>query len=299
MNELGILVSFFVVVLAFVSGLGYLFLNRSGGAASGTTAALDAPPADSFRETLKSLGALVPKRSQHVDHYRLLLSHAGYRHPDALTTFFGIKAASILVAVCLLALVSLIASGDSTGVILAMIAGAGIGHLAPDRILRATHARRDRYLRGSLPIALELMILGLEAGQGLDTVISETARELDESHPELAEEFNLVLMEMLASRSRQEALRGLVDRNTEPEVKRIAQVLIDGDRFGTGLAAALRNQLRFLRTRMRQSAQEQARKVSVKLVFPIFFLIFPAILLVTLGPAVILVFNALTKMLAI
>ena len=198
-----------------------------------------------------------------------------------------------------MALISLIAAGDSTGVVMAILAGAGIGHLLPDRILRSTHTRRDRYIRGSLPIALELMILGLEAGQSLDSVVSETARELDESHPELAEEFNLVLMEMLASRSRQEALRGLVERNTEPELKRIAQVLIDGDRFGTGLATALRNQLRFLRTRMRQSAQEQARKVSVKLVFPIFFLIFPAILLVTLGPALILVFSALSKMLEI
>ena len=171
--------------------------------------------------------------------------------------------------------------------------------MLPDRVLRSTHRRRDLCIRSSLPIALELMILSLESGQSIDSAISETARELNESHPELAEEFNLVLMEMLASRGRQEALRGLVERNSEPEIKRIAQVLIDGDRFGTGLATALRNQLRFLRTRMRQSAQEQARKVSVKLVFPIFFLIFPAILLVTLGPAVILVFNALSKMLAL
>lgn len=292
MAELPILIGFFVVVMGCLTGLGYVFMNRGDG-----TAAIDAPPADSLKESLKNFGALVPKRSQHVEHYRVLLSHAGYRHPDALTTFFGIKAATILAAVCLLALISLIAAGDSTGVVLAALAGAGIGHLLPDRILRSTHRKRDRYLRNSLPIALELMILGLEAGQSLDSVISETARELDESHPELAEEFNLVLMEMMASRSRYEALRGLVDRNTEPELKRIAQVLIDGDRFGTGLAGALRNQLRFLRTRMRQSAQEQARKVSVKLVFPIFFLIFPAILLVTLGPAVILVFKALTKML--
>lgn len=292
MNEIAILIGFFVAVVGCITGVGYVFLNRGG------TAALDTPPA-SFRETLKNFGALVPKRSQHVEHYRQLLSNAGYRHPDALTTFFGIKAATILGFASVLALVSLIAAGDSTGVLMAVLAGAGIGHLLPDRILRATHARRDRYLRGSLPVALELMILGLEAGQGLDSVIGETARELDVAHPELAEEFNLVLMEMLASKSRQEALRGLAERNSEPEVKRIAQVLVDGDRFGTGLAGALRNQLRFLRTRMRQSAQEQARKVSVKLVFPIFFLVFPAILLVTLGPAVILVFNALSKMLAI
>lgn len=293
MNEFAILIAFFIAVVGCITGVGYVFMNRGGG-----TAAIDSPP-PSFKETLKNFGALIPKRSQHVDHYRQLLSNAGYRHPDALTTFFGIKAASILGFASVLALVSLIAAGDSTGVVMAVMAGAGIGHLLPDRILRATHTRRDNYLRSSLPVALELMILGLEAGQGLDSVIAETARELDATHPELAEEFNLVLMEILASRSRQEALRGLADRNSEQEVKRIAQVLIDGDRFGTGLATALRNQLRFLRTRMRQSAQEQARKVSVKLVFPIFFLIFPAILLVTLGPAVILVFNALAKMLSI
>jgi tight adherence protein C len=292
MPELSVLIGFFVVVMGGVVGLGFVFMNRGGG-----TVAMDAPPAGSFRETMKNFGALIPKRSRHVEHYRGLLSRAGYRHPDALTTFFGIKAAVILATSCVLAMVELIVSGDSAGVVMAIVAGAGIGHLLPDNILRATHKRRDRYLRNSLPIALELMILGLEAGQGLDSVIAETARELNVSHPELAEELNLVIMEMLASRSRQEALRGLVDRNTETEVKRIAQVLIDGDRFGTSLAAALRNQLRFLRTRMRQSAQEQARKVSVKLVFPIFFLIFPAILLVTLGPAVILVFNAMSQML--
>ena len=293
MNEFAILIAFFIAVVGCITGVGDVFMNRGGG-----TAAIDSPPA-SLKETFKNFGALVPKRSQHVEHYRQLLSNAGYRHPDALTTFFGIKAATILSFASVLALVSLIAAGDSTGVVMAVMAGAGIGHLLPDRILRATHTRRDNCLRSSLPVALELMILGLEAGQGLDSVIAETARELDATHPELAEEFNLVLMEIFASRSRQEALRGLADRNSEQEVKRIAQVLIDGDRFGTGLATALRNQLRFLRTRMRQSAQEQARKVSVKLVFPIFFLIFPAILLVTLGPAVILVFNALAKMLAI
>lgn len=294
MTALPLLIGFFLLVMICITGLGYVFSQRGDG-----TAAMDPAPGGSLKESLKNFGALIPKRSQHVDHYKQLLSNAGYRQADALTTFFGIKAATILVSACLFALLAMIFEGDSSSVFMAVVAGAGIGHLAPDRVLRSTHTRRDHYLRNSLPIALELMILGLEAGQGLDAVISETARELDESHPELAEEFNLVLMEMLASRSRQEALRGLVDRNTEPEVKRIAQVLIDGDRFGTGLATALRNQLRFLRTRMRQSAQEQARKVSVKLVFPIFFLIFPAILLVTLGPAVILVFNALSKMLSI
>lgn len=294
MAELPLLIGFFLVVVAGITGLGYVLMQRGG-----ETAALDGPPADPFRETLKSLGAIVPKRSQHVAHYRTLLSRAGYRHPDALTTFFGIKAATILIFACVFSLCSLISTGSSTGIFLAITAGMGIGHLLPDRILRLMHKRREDYIRRSLPIALELMILGLEAGQSLDSVIAETAREIDETHPELADELNMVLLEMLASRSRQEALREMIDRNTEVELKRVGQVLIDGDRFGTSLASALRNQLRFLRTRMRQNAQEQARKVSVKLVFPIFFLIFPAILLVTLGPAILLVFAALAKMMAI
>jgi tight adherence protein C len=264
----------------------------------GESAVIEGSSAHPLRQALRNVGTIVPKRSQHVEHYRRLLGHAGYRHPDALMTFFGIKAASILGFACIAAMCALISTSQTSPALVAVIAGSGIGHLLPDRILRLMHARRDRSLRRSLPIALELMILSLEAGQSLDATIGETARELRPTSPELSEEFQLVLMEMLASRGRQEALRELIARNTEPEIKRITQVLIDGDRFGTSLATALRNQLRFLRTRMRQGAQEQARKISVKLVFPIFFLIFPAILLVTLGPALILVFSALSKMLA-
>jgi tight adherence protein C len=276
-----------------ITAAGYVWMRRDGDAA-----AIETGPVDPLRQTLKVFGELVPKQSKHVDHYRKLLGHAGYRHPDALPTFFGIKAASILGSACVFLMLALIASAQPSGALVAIMAGAGLGHLVPDRILRIMHVRRDRYIRTSLPIALELMILSLEAGQSMDATIGETARELNESHPELAEEIQLVLMEMIASKSRQEALRALIDRNTEPELKRITQVLVDGDRFGTGLASALRNQLRFLRTRMRQNAQEQARKISVKLVFPIFFLLFPAIMLVTLGPALILVFSALSRMLA-
>ena len=294
MGDLGLLLFFFVIVMGGVTFAGYKLLNRGDG-----TATLDADPHEPLREALKSFGSVVPKRSHHVEQYRRMLYFGGFRQPDALTTYFGIKAASILGFACILAMASMILTGETAGVLLAVMAGAGLGHLLPDRILRGIHKRRERSIRRSLPIGLELMILGLEAGQSLDGAIGETARELNDSHPELSEEFNLVLMDMLASRSRQEALKALIDRNTEPEIKRVAQVLIDGDRFGTGLGAALRNQLRYLRIRSRQSAQEQARKIGVKLVFPIFFLIFPAILLVTLGPAVILVFQALGKMLAL
>jgi tight adherence protein C len=121
----------------------------------------------------------------------------------------------------------------------------------------------------------------------------DTARELESSHPDLARELASVPPGILSTRSRQDQLRQLLNQNQEPEIRRFAQVLLDSDRFGTSLAAALRNQTRYLRTSLRQQAQEQARKVSVKLVFPVFFLIFPAVLLVTLGPAVLQLMDSL------
>jgi tight adherence protein C len=113
----------------------------------------------------------------------------------------------------------------------------------------------------------------------------------------LSGELHQVQIEMPASRSRAEVFRALSDRNTEPELKRLAQVFLDSDRFGTGLAPALRTHVKFLRIRLRQQAYEQARKVSVKLVFPVFFLIFPSVILVTLGPALIQVYSQLNVLL--
>jgi tight adherence protein C len=296
MPPLLLLALFFVLVMGAVLAAGAAFLHRRQQALAGGPTAQDDAPAASWREPVARLGELLPKRSSHVQRYRLLLAHAGYHRPDSLTLYFGIKAASMLGAAVTLTLLSLINSGDSAGVLLAVCAGIGIGHLLPDRLLGALRKRRTANLRRALPLAVELLILSLEAGQSLDSAIADSAVELAHSYPDLAEEFNLVMAEMIAGRSRVEALQNFIARCPELDCRRIAQVLIDGDRFGAGVAGSLRNQLRFLRTRTRQIAQEQARKVSVKLVFPIFFLIFPAILLVTLGPALLRVFGALEKM---
>jgi tight adherence protein C len=103
-------------------------------------------------------------------------------------------------------------------------------------------------------------------------------------------------MELRASKSREEAFRNLAARNPQPDLRRLVNLLIDSDRFGAGIGPALRTHARYLRTRFRQKAQETARKVSVKLVFPVFFFLLPAVLLVTLGPAVILLFQQMQLM---
>ncbi len=279
--EFALLGGFFLLILALVGGGGYWYLQRreaSGG---------EAGPEGLLAGTLLAVGEAVPTRDSQSERYRKMLMFAGYRRPEALTMFFGAKAAAAVVFGLSVAICSLVFGEGGGAWLTAMLAGAGMGYLLADQMLGWLVRRRAEILKRSLPLALELLVLGLEGGQSLDSAMMDTVRELRVPHPELASELVTVPTGVLSTRSRQDQLRLLVERNTEPEMKRFAQVLIDSDRFGTSLAGALRNQTRYLRTHLRQTAQEQARKVSVKLVFPVFFLIFPAVLLVTLGPAVL------------
>jgi len=171
--------------------------------------------------------------------------------------------------------------------LLCTISAALVGFMLPNRVLDRQIRRRSERLRDGLPTALDLLVLGLEAGQSLDSALFEAGRELRDVFPDLSAELTLVQIEIRASKSRAEAFRNLGLRNADLEFRRLAQVLIDSDRFGTSLAPALRSHVHYLRVRMRQKAREASRKVGVKLIFPLFFLIFPAMLLVTLGPAIL------------
>ncbi len=285
--ELALAGGFFLLVLALVGGGGYWYLQYK------EDRGYEADPHQLLAGTLRAFGSAVPTRDSQTERYRKLLSYAGHRRPEALTIFFGAKAASTLVLGVLAAVGSLVFGESSFGWLAALMAGGGMGYLMADRVLVWMVNRRAEQLKRSLPLALELLVLGLEGGQSLDGAMLDTARELRFSHPDLASELATVPTGLLSTRSRQDQLRQLMERNREPEIRRFAQVMIDSDRFGTSLAGALRNQTRYLRTSLRQSAQEQARKVSVKLVFPVFFLIFPAVLLVTLGPAVLQLMGSL------
>ena len=179
----------------------------------------------------------------------------------------------------------------------AALCGAGFGFLLPDRLLKARiRGRMDRLRRG-IPTALDLLTLSVEAGQGLDLALLETARGLSLTHPDLGRELWQAHLEMRASKARTEVLQRLVERTREPELRKLVGVLIDADRFGASLGPALRTHSKYLRTRLRQQAQASARKVGVKLIFPVFFLIFPSVLLVTLGPACIMVYQQFQVML--
>jgi tight adherence protein C len=130
----------------------------------------------------------------------------------------------------------------------------------------------------------------------LDQAILQVSKELDKAHPEISEEFSLVNLELKAGKRRVEALRNLGERTNVDELKKLVAVLIQADKFGTGIAQSLRGHADFMRVQSRQVAEEKAAKLGVKLVFPIFFCILPSLFVVTVGPVAVKIVRELLPM---
>jgi tight adherence protein C len=305
MTEFWLIGGFFAFVLLAITTAGYFILARQGT----VTASAEAAPrprstvlipesvnTDGFGAIVRAfqlVGLMIPGARAENNPLRRDLVAAGYRMPSAVSTFYGLKCATSLT---LAALGAWAAATSDTNFLLPCLGAAGFGFLLPDRILdRVISARAQRLKRG-LPAALDMMVLAVEAGQSVDQALIATSRGLKNSHPDLCTELTILHLESRASNNRVEALRSFANRNTGAELKKFAALMIDTDRFGTSIGPALRDHAKYLRIRLRQKAQEQARKVGVKLIFPVFFLIFPSVLLVTLGPAVILIFTQLKAM---
>lgn len=297
MNETTLLVSFFLFTLAAIAAAGYTLVLRPARATSEADGRSiptvltqpDMPVAQAaVLDIFRIVGSLIPERSSQRESARRLLLLAGFRWPSAVSTFLGIKCMTAF-TLGVAGVWASITFRDGAQSYLAAACGLGFGFLLPDRILEGVARARATRLRRGLPAALDLLVLAIEAGQSIDVAILETSRGLRIAHPELAAEFAHLHLELRTDASREDALRNLIARTQDAEIKKFAALLLDTDRFGSSLGPALRSHSRYLRTRFRQSAQERARKVAVKLIFPVFFLIFPSVILVTLGPAVILI----------
>lgn len=304
MNEITLLISFFLFTLAAISAAGYMLVLRPARGAfeadgRSIPAALTQPdlsgPQAAVLEIFRVIGSLIPEKSSQRESARRLLLLAGFRWPSAVSTFLGIKCMTAFTLGVAGAWASFTFRGGASAY-LAAACGLGFGFLLPDRILESVARARATRLRRGLPAALDLLVLAIEAGQSIDVAIFETSRGLRIAHPDLAAEFAHLHLELRADASREDALRNLIARTQDAEIKKFAALLLDTDRFGSSLGPALRSHSRYLRTRFRQSAQERARKVAVKLIFPVFFLIFPSVILVTLGPAVILIFQQMKNL---
>jgi tight adherence protein C len=237
-----------------------------------------------WRELVSRIGGMMPASSKDLPALKRRLIRAGYRHPNAPTYFGGARAVSIVVFAVLVVMVAGGTAGKTENLVLALGAGAMLGYMAPNQYLTMAIRRRQHRIEKGLPNALDLMVVCVEAGLGMDQTTLQVAKELQQAHPEICDEFTVMNLELRAGKRRVDALHNLADRTGVEDVKKLVAVLIQTDRFGTSIAQSLRGHADYLRTMARQRAEERAAKLAVKLVFPIFFCVLPSLFVVTIGP---------------
>ena len=233
-------------------------------------------------ELLQRVGERLPKRPKELGTLQLRLVQAGFRRSDALPVFLTIRVAVAVLAFAVCATPILMRPNLTVA-----LAALGVGYVLPGMVLARLAKRRQHRIRLSLADALDLLVISVEAGLGLDQALVRVGEELEMSHPDLAGELRLVNLELLAGKPRSEALRNLADRTGVDDLNSLVAMLVQTDKFGTSVANSLRVYSDTLRTKRRQRAEEAAAKTGVKMVFPLVLCIFPAIWVVTIGPAAI------------
>jgi len=174
---------------------------------------------------------------------------------------------------------------------------AAVGFLLPDLWLTQVVSRRQDRIRLSLPDALDLLVICMEAGLGLDQAILRVGQELKISHPDLSEEFVIIGLEQRAGKARLEAWKSMADRVGVESVRQFVQMLVQTERFGTPISKSLGAFADGLRIRRRQKAEEMAAKTTIKMIPPLVFFIFPNLFIVLLGPACIMIYRNLNRVL--
>ncbi len=220
---------------------------------------------------------------------RRQLITAGYRSGKAPVLFVGTKLLLAILVTGLIAMipVKLLGFPSLSQLTFYYVLAAACGYYAPVLWLRRAIAARKDALQRAIPDALDLMVVCVEAGLGLDQAIGRVGDEVKRTHPELSDELNILAVELRTGVSRQEALRNLALRTDLEEVRNLVALLVQTDRFGTSIGQALRVHADSMRTTRRLKAEELAAKLPVKLLFPLIFFIFPSMFIVLIGPACI------------
>ncbi len=231
--------------------------------------------------------AIQPKNEKDVNKMKVKLDSAGFRSDNAVEMFLSLQVLSGLFGLFMGGIGSVIAKGFSTTAILYAFGIALLFFLLPGLILGMIAKKRKEKIFLGLPDALDLMVVCVEAGLGQDQALRKVSEELDKAHPVIAGEFNQCNHQLQMGKTREDVLRDLSDRNDVEDLKTLANVLIQVDRFGTSVGKALRTQSDAMRVRRRQIAEEKASKTAVALIFPLVLCIFPGIFVVLVGPAAI------------
>jgi tight adherence protein C len=293
------IVTFLIVFLLIGSGLALMFYRET--MIQRITEAITPKKRDQknittvIKQTGSSVSQIVerfehmlPKSDKEVSVVMQRLARAGYRNEHAVKIFYGSKVLCPLI-LCAIAGVSGLANVGPFFVYLMALGG---GFLAPDFWLGRMISKRQKRITRGLPDVLDLLVICMEAGLSLDQATARSAQELALSQPELCDEFGVVVLEQRAGRARSEAWKHMAERTGVESLKNLVSMLVQTEQFGTSVAKMLRVHSDTLRTQRVQMIEELAAKTSVKLVFPLVLFIFPALFLVTLGPAAIVMMDS-------
>ncbi len=215
------------------------------------------------------------------------LLQAGYRSPDVATTFRAIQILLVIALPTLVATVCFILDRPLTNFLVYGIVAAAFGFYLPRYVVRKKTVARQRRITWALADSMDLMVVAVEAGLALNAALNRVGDEMKDLHPDMHDELELLNLEIRVGRSREEALRNLAERTGVDDIRSFVALLIQADRYGSSIAKAVRIFADSLRTKRRQRAEQASQKAALKLLFPLTMFLFPVIILVVLGPAIL------------
>jgi tight adherence protein C len=264
-------------------------LERYGRGAAGMAVA---PPAETPGATLAErvaapLQKIAPPSAAEAKKLQKQLMQAGYRSASAPMTFRAIHFGVMAGLPGLVALACAVFARPLGSALVWILLAFVVGFFIPRYVLRKLVKRRQQLVQWGLADALDLMVVSIEAGLGLNAALVRVGDELMEVHRDISEEFELTNLEIRVGRERDEALRNLAERTGVDDLRSLVAMLIQADRFGTSIAKAVRVYSDSLRTKRRQRAEQAAQKAAVKLLFPLACFLFPTLFIAIIGPAML------------
>jgi tight adherence protein C len=247
-------------------------------------------------ETAKALsGPLMPQTELEQSELKIKLANAGFRSDSAVAVYLGLRYVTLIASTLLALGICLPRYGMTYAALKPIIVAAGFGFYLPSIILWFLRKKRQEEIFLSLPDALDLLVVCVESGLGLDAAMRKVCDEMKDHAKVISEELSLANFQLQMGRPRREVLHDLGVRTGVDDVRSLAAILIQADRFGSSIAQALRVQSDSMRTRRKQLAEEKAAKTAVQLIFPLVLFIFPGIFVVLVGPAAISIMNTMMK----
>jgi tight adherence protein C len=245
------------------------------------------PVAEIAERLATPLNKLLPASATEARKTQKMLMHAGYRSPEAPIIYRGIHVASMIALPGLSVIVNTYFANAFSTVLIGIMISFVMGFFLPPFFLKRSIKKRQREIRWGLADALDLMVVSVEAGLGLNAAMLKVSSELRGTHDAVAMEFELANLEIRVGRDRDEALRNLAERTGVDDLRSLVAMLIQTDKFGTSIAKGLRVFSDSLRTKRRQRAEQEAQKAAVKLLFPLACFLFPTLFIAILGPAIL------------